>query len=285
MSTPRLTFLYPHLFVPARVHTTNLTLRPLRPTQIPFQKKAGISTARPQRQETYPQRYGTAAEPQPPPIMPSKPQGENSLAGVIEREVKGDTKPEQKKLQPPPSQKPEKKAAPDSENQKKEEPEISRDAAISTTLRDPATRASELNASESPPKQPPPGPTSENQARIADPLKTILQMGAPADEKAEEHKAPHLHAPPYVHHFDTYTLVNDLERGGFSAEQSVTIMKAVRGLLAVNLDVAKEGLVSKSDVENVIHPFASLRLLLTFPIHLSLLKEIPTQKDTHSLEG
>lgn len=28
-------------------------------------------------------------------------------------------------------------------------------------------------------------------------------------------------------------------------------MKAVRGLLAVNLDVAKEGLVSKSDVENV----------------------------------
>ena len=79
-------------------------------------------------------------------------------------------------------------------------------------------------------------------------------MGPPEAEKQEEHKAPHLQAPPYLHHFDTFTLVRDLERGGFSEEQSVTIMKAVRGQLAVNLDVAKEGLVSKSDVENVLSP-------------------------------
>lgn len=83
------------------------------------------------------------------------------------------------------------------------------------------------------------------------PLETVLLMEAPTSKKSEEHHLPHLHAPPYVHHFDTYSLVKDLEKGNFTEEQSITLMKAVRGLLAVNLDVAKEGLVSKSDVENV----------------------------------
>jgi hypothetical protein len=70
-------------------------------------------------------------------------------------------------------------------------------------------------------------------------------------EEENAAKPPHLQAPPYVHHFDTYTLVQQVEAGGFSLDQSITAMKAVRGLLALNLDVAKAGLVSKSDVENV----------------------------------
>lgn len=84
------------------------------------------------------------------------------------------------------------------------------------------------------------------------PLETILEM--PPPESAEEENAgkpPHLQTPPYVHHFDTYTLVKQVENGGFSEDQSITAMKAVRGLLAINLDVARAGLVSKSDVENV----------------------------------
>ena len=84
------------------------------------------------------------------------------------------------------------------------------------------------------------------------PLETILEM--PPPETAEEENAskpPHIQTPPYVHHFDTYTLVKQVEKGGFTTEQSITAMKAVRGLLAVNLDVARAGLVSKSDVENV----------------------------------
>lgn len=84
------------------------------------------------------------------------------------------------------------------------------------------------------------------------PLETVLHM--PPPETAEEKNAskpPHLQTPPYVHHFDTYTLVQQVEAGGFSNEQSVTSMKAVRGLLALNLEVARKGLVSKSDVENV----------------------------------
>ena len=269
MSAPRLTFLYPHLFSPARVHTSSLALKPLRPTQTPFQK-AGISTTRPQKQETYPQRYGTAAEPQPPPSMLPKPQEQKSLAGVIEREVKGDTKSEQKKTSAPPSKEPEKEATLEPNDKKKERSEFSRDAAIKATLRDPSVRATELNASESHPKQLSPDSFSDDKARAAKPLETVMQMGAPEAEKPGEHKTPHMQPPPYVHHFDSYTLVKDLQRGGFSEDQSVTIMKAVRGLLAVNLDVAKEGLVSKSDVENV-----NFRFPFSFPhkiprLHTSL---------------
>jgi hypothetical protein len=93
---------------------------------------------------------------------------------------------------------------------------------------------------------------AKNTKDVLPPLETILQM--PPPETAEERNAakpPHLQTPPYVHHFDTYTLVQQVEAGGFTEEQSITAMKAVRGLLALNLDVAKAGLVSKSDVENV----------------------------------
>lgn len=263
MSIPRLTFLYPHLFNPVQIHKVGSALKPLRPPQQPFQK-ASISTTRAKRQETYAQRYGTAAEPQPPPSMPSKPQEEKSLASAIEKEVKGDAQPEQKKTEPKTT---EKKAASDPRNvdKDKDKPDISRDAAITTTMRDPSTRANELDASESHPKQPSPKSISENKARTAKPLETVLQMGPPAVEKPEEHKAPHLQAPPYVHHFDTYTLVKDLEKGGFTDDQSVTLMKAVRGLLAINLDVANEGLVSKSDVENVPSPFLYPFTATAFP--------------------
>ena len=84
------------------------------------------------------------------------------------------------------------------------------------------------------------------------PLETILHM-PPPENLAEENaaKPPHLQTPPYVHHFDTYTLVREVQKGGFTSEQAVTSMKALRGLLALNLDVAKAGLVSKYDVENV----------------------------------
>lgn len=83
------------------------------------------------------------------------------------------------------------------------------------------------------------------------PLETVLQMKPPESQEAEDaSKPPHLQTPPFVHHFDTYTLVQQVQKGGFTTEQSVTAMKALRGLLALNLDVAKAGLVSKYDVEN-----------------------------------
>ena len=57
--------------------------------------------------------------------------------------------------------------------------------------------------------------------------------------------------PGYVHHFDSYTLDKQLQAGGYTLVQAITAMKAVRGLLAQNLDMAQETLVSKIDAENV----------------------------------
>lgn len=82
------------------------------------------------------------------------------------------------------------------------------------------------------------------------PLETVLHMPPPEYQEQGE-KPPHLQPPPYVHHFDTYTLVQQVQGGGFTEAQSITFMKAIRGLLAHNLDIAKAGLVSKNDVENV----------------------------------
>jgi len=250
MSIPRLTFLYPHLFKPARLCDSGRAIQPLRAGQNHLQR-AGISTTNSRRQETYAQRYGTAAEPQPPPQRPSMPpksQDDRSLAGAIEKEVKGPAKQEEKKqIEAPPTKEPEKRPSDTDDN-----PDKSRDSAIDDSLRDPAKRATELDASESHPKQiADAAARSRANATEAKPLETILVMEPPTMEGPEEHKPPHLQAPPYVHHFDTFTLVKDLEKGGFTEDQSVSTMKAIRGLLAENLDVAKEGLVSKSDVENV----------------------------------
>lgn len=84
------------------------------------------------------------------------------------------------------------------------------------------------------------------------PLEKIPQTEQPPEGPPEDYiNIPHLHPPPYVHNFDSYTLVKEVEKGGFTTEQAITAMKAVRVLLADNLEMAKKGLVSKSDVENV----------------------------------
>ncbi|KAH7125616.1 hypothetical protein B0J11DRAFT_434615 [Dendryphion nanum] len=85
------------------------------------------------------------------------------------------------------------------------------------------------------------------------PLETVLHMPSPAEEESQ--KPPHLKTPPYIHHFDTYGLVKDLTKSGFTQEQAVTIMKAVRGVLTDNMELARDGLVSKSNVENESYLF------------------------------
>jgi hypothetical protein len=66
---------------------------------------------------------------------------------------------------------------------------------------------------------------------------------------------PHMAPAPYVHHFDTFSLVRDLSRSGFTEDQSITIMKAVRNILHKNIDLARRNLTSKSDVENESYLF------------------------------
>nr|POE56188.1 uncharacterized protein c27b12.07 [Quercus suber] len=80
------------------------------------------------------------------------------------------------------------------------------------------------------------------------------------DEMKDEHtpmvqKAPHIAARRHVHHFDTYGLVKRLAEGGWSETQAITIMKSVRLMLADNMDLAREALISKSNVENETYLF------------------------------
>lgn len=80
------------------------------------------------------------------------------------------------------------------------------------------------------------------------PLEAVLHL-EPPQKVARQH--PAMSPPPYVHHFDSYSLVKQLQDGGYSPDQAIEAMKGIRALLAQNLDVAQESLVSKSDVENV----------------------------------
>jgi hypothetical protein len=91
------------------------------------------------------------------------------------------------------------------------------------------------------------------QAPSSKSMATVLNM--PPPENIGGDRPPHLTPPPYVHHFDTYSLVKKLDGGGFSGDQSTIIMKAVRTILADNMDLARRGLVSKSNVENETYLF------------------------------
>ena len=75
------------------------------------------------------------------------------------------------------------------------------------------------------------------------------------DQPLEARKPPHISTPPYIHHFDTFSLVRRLEKGGWTQPQSITLMKAVRQILSENMTLAQQGLVSKSDVENTTYLF------------------------------
>ncbi|KAI0430472.1 hypothetical protein F5Y09DRAFT_341645 [Xylaria sp. FL1042] len=82
------------------------------------------------------------------------------------------------------------------------------------------------------------------------PMEAVLHMPPP-----NESHHPHISKPTYVHHFDSYTLVKQLQAGGYTQDQAITVMKAIRALLAQNLDVAQEGLVRKSDIDNETYLF------------------------------
>ena len=217
-------------------------------------------------QTTIPQRHGTAVEhiPQPPPGRTPPPKPSQNAAKQPKEEDDGAS--EARTKEPP---KPaiggssnsnvsaievagnDAKTKPESVGRKPDDPSApSADPSDPSTVASPAPSSDEATDSA-------PRPFSDSMAlqtvASSRPLETVLHMEPPttSQDEARYRTPPHLEPAPYVHHFDTYTLVKDLSKGGFTDDQSVTIMKAVRSLLAVNLDIAKEGLVSKSDVENV----------------------------------
>lgn len=94
---------------------------------------------------------------------------------------------------------------------------------------------------------------SREEAKSGGPLESVMHMEPPEGVEGGglAVRPPTMTAPPYVHHFDSYSLVKQLEDGGYTRNQATTAMKAIRMLLAENLEVAQQSLVSKNDIENV----------------------------------
>lgn len=224
MAAPRLPFLWPMLFSPpkaTRTCTRQLHERPPLPTKRPRRSYRQFATTSRWAEAPSTQRYGKAHEPAP-----------------HLRDVDAPQQPESKTDAPPTKKRPE----PTPEEADEEEA-----PALTTTPLTPA-KPSAIDDAE-PPTKPPDAPKTGEPK----PLDSVLHMPSPQDE--EQHKPPHLKTPPYVHHFDTYGLVRALNKSTYTPEQSATLMKAVRGILISNMELAREGLVSKSNVENETYLF------------------------------
>ena len=251
MSTLRLLFLYPLLWKPISTPKPHIIPRVIPSRKRSTQRRC-FHKVTDRKQETFPQRYGPAAE-----HVASIGAGviKNPSAGIAERDISSTN------IEIGNGRKSVDKVTVEASSETKEYLDSNTDVAEQSNV----MSRSELDAEALRMKN---VAQDTGQDRTNKPLEKVLHMEPPTSTAPGEHKIPHLHAPPYVHHFDTYGLVKDLEIGGFTQDQSVTLMKAVRGLLATNLDVAKEGLVSKSDIENVrIHRLSfPLRAQLTLPL-------------------
>ncbi|KAI1267299.1 hypothetical protein F5Y18DRAFT_379815 [Xylariaceae sp. FL1019] len=251
MSTVRLSFLYPHLFRAARLaesvspsaaQTTKTRYRKpncrSRPQHANHHSSTFATSAR-ARQAALFERHGTAVEP-----IPVSP-------GAVKL-----PQPEKTTSQPPSqSRDPTSSKIQDAAQEKTPEREAERAERPNETDIPAHDAASDANSTEGqvttkPAAQTPQQVASEERMQHSGPMEAVLHMPPP---EAMQH--PHISKPTYIHHFDTYTLVKRLEEGGYTQLQSITVMKAVRALLAQNLDVAQEGLVSKSDVDNETYLF------------------------------
>jgi hypothetical protein len=272
MATPRLPFLYPSLMRAVR-SCEPTTYRSLQYAGL----KQGFHATRRQGQETYQRRYGPAVEPNlPPPLRPKDSQLTQNTDELTGKETVPTTDQNASvsaESQPQPQPQPESQspqedmhaggadaAASAASEQAAAEP-TKHHATLEPALdeEDSATEAETSNTFTPPPSMSASGDVGEEMSQMPpymnrSAFEEVYHMPSPPGltptETLASHKPPHMSPAPYVHHFDTYSLVLDLSKGGYSNEQSITIMKAVRTILQNNLDFAKQSLTSKSDVEN-----------------------------------
>lgn len=228
MAAPRLPFLWPVLFRPATASSSRVRASISKRDVLARKACRQLTTASHCRDAPNTQRYGAAYEHKPTigeSFVPAK--DEQSSNAPAKKPAQ-----EQKLLEEP-------------ANEEAEEEE-EHATATSPTIPSKVNTVAEENA----PPVPPPDPPKTGDAK---PLDSVLHM--PSTTQEEEHKPPHLKTPPYVHHFDTYGLVQELNKSTYTPEQSIYIMKAVRQILLDNMALARAGLVSKSSVENETYLF------------------------------
>ncbi|KJX96372.1 mitochondrion protein [Zymoseptoria brevis] len=102
---------------------------------------------------------------------------------------------------------------------------------------------------------PDPGEQAKESQAVAEGASKAQAQKSSIDEQSPPAKAPHMDTPRHVHHFDTYGLVQRLNESGWTDEQAITVMKGMRLMLSNNMNLAREALVSKSQVENETYLF------------------------------
>ncbi|KAF2154895.1 hypothetical protein K461DRAFT_276057 [Myriangium duriaei CBS 260.36] len=155
---------------------------------------------------------------------------------------------------PPPSstsdKKPEQKQASPEEKQDPSKPSLGPDNSMPKTAPPPPPKVLSTNPLEAVLNMP---TSTTREAAQVPAIASYYHENASANP--DEQRPPHISTPRYVHHFDTYSLVKRLGEGQWAEHPAVTVMKAVRLILADNMELAREGLVSKSDVENETYLF------------------------------
>ncbi|KAL2156267.1 hypothetical protein VTH82DRAFT_1012 [Thermothelomyces myriococcoides] len=269
MATNRLTFLYPRLFrtggrcwtePAATSHPT--ARRPRRSPDSSVQTSASCQHAVPfttpsaERQASFAKRAGMAIEPVSlePPKPPPKSEAEKrerqdtgkgtttstttttSSSPVSSGETTKQTTSSSKLNLPPTIELP---------------PPADIDPVTQAKKGSPMNEILQRRPPESPSSSPTDNPVSEKKARDS------ASSRPPSESTGQETdtKRRQLVPAPYIHHFDSYTLVKQLNAGGYTLPQAITLMKAIRAILAYNLDMAQSGLVSKADVENETYLF------------------------------
>lgn len=239
MANSRLPFLWPNFFRAVRACEPT-TYRSIRtpPQTAKSTRRASFHSSSSRRQEAIVQRYGQAATqnlpPPPKPDEASTPSHEQEQASTSKKDTQQSSRSFHK------------------DNQT-EEHVGQDDPQDSNTTSDYINEASLLKGSRHDVR------TSEEEPLENKELDIVLSVPSPSELKDKDgSRHPHLEPSPYEHHFDTYSLVQQLaakEPPAYTEEQAITLMKAIRLMLAMNLDFAKEGLVSKSDTENESYLF------------------------------
>ncbi|KAL4818289.1 hypothetical protein BDW67DRAFT_157667 [Aspergillus spinulosporus] len=302
MASPRLPFLYPNLMraVKSCEPSTYRSLRVPSNARPPRSSRAPFHSTRRRAQGSIQRRYGPAVEPKipPPPRLKDEtspsPSQDSSSKSPSEKMV-ASSNPEQAKsesqseLQFPHATEDSSAASRQSAGEKRAEVienKNSNEEEMEPEEEEEEEEAAPENTRGKQQQPNPEGKSAEEQSKPpmldGNPLEGVLHMPSPSSyltpSTLPHNRPPHMAPPPYVHHFDTYSLVQDLAKGGFTEKQAITIMKGVRKILQNNLDFAKQNLTSKSDVENETYLFKAACSELQSSLQAARNSEIQRQR-------
>ncbi|KAJ5471130.1 hypothetical protein N7530_008487 [Penicillium desertorum] len=303
MATPRLPFLYPNLMRAVR----SCEPRTYRSLRIPYRPNQRFHTSQQRERDSYQRRYGPAVEPNTAPsLRPKKDSNDQVKEGPDDPSAKNEavnasgqeeTPAEESQLEPPPRE-----AGQDTANAASSEaPALDQQNEVKTKGNNPPTdrepheeQAKDIDSAEqeqasapssTPSERPSEESTDTSSFMAQTPFDDVLHMPSPSPQPGNPPLTNARHICPQDHMctpFDTYSLVQDLSEGGYSQEQSTTIMKAVRAILQNNLSLARESLTSKSDVENEEYLFKAACSELQSSLQTARNSEIQHQRSSRT---